>query len=59
MQLIAPLWPLQRWGLNIVGELTLAQGNYTFTVIAVEYFTKWIEAKPLMNVSSATIKKFF
>jgi IS30 family transposase len=35
------------------------QHNYTFTVIAVEYFTKWIEAKPLTNVSSATIKKFF
>jgi hypothetical protein len=25
----------------------------------VEYFTKWIEAKPLTNVSSTTIKKFF
>jgi hypothetical protein len=28
-------------------------------VVAVEYFTKWIEAKPLTNVSSASIKKFF
>jgi hypothetical protein len=54
-----PSWPLQRWGINIVGKLTLAQGNYTFVVIAVEYFTKWIEAKPLTNVSSSTIKKFF
>jgi hypothetical protein len=27
-------------------------------VVAVEYFTKWIEAKPLTNVSSASIKKF-
>jgi hypothetical protein len=35
------------------------QGNYTFVVIAVEYFTKWIEAKLLTNVSSATIKRFF
>jgi hypothetical protein len=35
------------------------QGNYTFAVVAVEYFMKWIEAKPLTNVSSATIKKFF
>jgi hypothetical protein len=35
------------------------QGNYTFTVVAVEYFTKWIEAKPLTNVSSTMIKKFF
>jgi hypothetical protein len=59
VQLIAPSWPLQRWGIDIVGKLTPVQGNYTFTVIAVEYFMKWIEAKPLTNVSFATIKMFF
>jgi hypothetical protein len=35
------------------------QGNYTFVVVAVEYFTKWVEAKPLTKVSSVSIKKFF
>jgi hypothetical protein len=59
IQLTVPSWPLQRWGSDIVGKLTPAQGNYTFTVIAVEYFTQWIEAKPLTNMSSATIKRFF
>jgi hypothetical protein len=59
VQLIAPSWPLQRWGIDIIGKLTPAQGNYTFAVITVEYFTKWIEAKPLTNMSSTTIKKFF
>jgi hypothetical protein len=59
VQLVAPSWPLQRWGIYIVGMLTPAQGNYTFTIIVVEYFTKWIEAKPLTNKSSATIKRFF
>jgi hypothetical protein len=38
--------------------LTPAQGNYTIVVVAFEYFEKWIEAKPLTNVSSASIKKF-
>jgi hypothetical protein len=59
MQLIAASWPLQRWGIDIVGKLTPAQGKYTFAIIAVEYFIKWIEAKLLTNVSSTTIKKFF
>jgi hypothetical protein len=27
--------------------------------VAVKYFTKWVEAKPLTNVSSASIRKFF
>jgi hypothetical protein len=58
-QLIAPSWPLQRWGINIVGKLTPVMGNYTLAVVAVEYFTKWIEAKPLTNMSSASIKKFY
>jgi hypothetical protein len=58
VQLITPSWPLQWWGIDIV-KLSPAQGNYTFVVVAVEYFTKWIEAKPLTNVSSASIKKFF
>jgi hypothetical protein len=52
VQLITLSWPLQRWGIDIVRKLTPAQGNYTFTVVAVEYFTKWIKAKP-------SIKKFF
>jgi hypothetical protein len=43
VQLITPSWPLQRWGINIVGKLTPAQGNYTFAIVAVEYFMKWVE----------------
>jgi transposase InsO family protein len=27
--------------------------------VAVEYFSKWIEAKPLATITSATIQKFF
>jgi hypothetical protein len=49
--------PLQWWGICIVGKLTPAQENYTFAVVAVEYFTKWIEANPVTNVSSTTIQK--
>jgi hypothetical protein len=57
-QLIAPSWSLQRWGINIVGKITPAQGNYTFALVTVEHFTKWVKAKPVTNVSSATIHNF-
>jgi hypothetical protein len=59
VQLIAPSWPLQRLDIDIVNKLTPTLGYYTFAVVAVEYFTKWVEAKPLTNVSSTSIKKFF
>jgi hypothetical protein len=58
-QLITPSWLLQRWGMDIVGPLTTAQGNYKFTVVAVEYFTKWIEVKHLVNIAVAGLKRFF
>jgi hypothetical protein len=50
---------LQRWGINIVGLLTAAQGNYKYAVVVVEYFTKWIEVKPLVTITAVGLKKFF
>jgi hypothetical protein len=58
-KLIAHTWPLQRWGLDIVGPLPTAQGNLKFTFIAVEYFTKWIEARAVSTITSKTAQKFF
>ena len=34
------------------------KGN-KFTVVAIEYFTRWIEAKPLATITSNTVKKLF
>jgi hypothetical protein len=41
-----------------VGPLTTAQGNYKYAVVSVEYFTKWIEAKPLVNIVAAGLGRF-
>jgi hypothetical protein len=58
-QLIQPTWPLQRWGLDLLGPLPPAQGNLKYVVVAVEYFSKWIEVKPLATITSVTVQKFF
>jgi hypothetical protein len=58
-QLIQPTWPLQRWGLDLLAPLLPAQGNLKYVVVVVEYFTKWIEAKPLATITSVTVQKFF
>jgi hypothetical protein len=58
-QLITPTWSLQRWGMDIVGPLPTAQSNFKFAVVAVEYFTKWIEVRFVATITSATIRKFF
>jgi hypothetical protein len=59
IQLIPPVWPFARWGIDIVGPLPTAPENYSHAMVVVEYFTKWVEAKPLLSITSATIQKFF
>jgi hypothetical protein len=58
-QLIQPTWPLQRWGLDLLGPLPPAKGNLRYVVVAIEYFSKWIEAKPLATITSVIVQKFF
>jgi hypothetical protein len=42
-----------------VGPLTTAQGNYKYIVVVVEYFPKWIVAKPLINIAAVGLRRFF
>jgi hypothetical protein len=45
--------------MDIVVPLPTAPDNYTHVVVALEYFSKWVEAKPLLSITLATIQKFF
>jgi IS30 family transposase len=50
---------LAKVGMDLVGPLPTAQGNCRFAAVVVDYFTKWVEAKPLANIKAPTIQKFF
>ena len=45
--------------MDIVGPLPTAQGNLKFAFVAVEYFTKWIEARAVSTITSKTAQKLF
>lgn len=49
---------MQKWGIDIVRQLSTAQGNYKYAIVTLEYFSKWIEVKPVANITVPTIKKF-
>jgi hypothetical protein len=38
--------------MDLVGPLPIAPGNLRYVVVVIEYFTKWIEAKPLPTITS-------
>jgi hypothetical protein len=50
---------IAKMGPRFLGPLPPAQGNSKYVVVAVEYFSKWIEAKPLATITLATVQKFF
>ena len=37
----------------------MAPGNYKYAAVAVEYFSKWIEAKALREITAGALQKFF
>ncbi|KAJ1691406.1 hypothetical protein LUZ63_015561 [Rhynchospora breviuscula] len=58
MQSISSPWPFDVWGIDLLGPFSQGQGNVKFLVVAVEYFTKWIEAKPLATITSQKVVDF-
>ncbi|XP_038693764.1 uncharacterized protein LOC119991491 [Tripterygium wilfordii] len=51
-------WPFSQWGLDLVGPLPRATGDRKWLITATDYFTKWIEAKPLAKITDSETKKF-
>jgi hypothetical protein len=40
------------WDLDLLGPFKKAPGGLTHLLVAVDKFTKWIEAKPLVKIGS-------
>ena len=59
LQTIPITWSFAVWGLDMVGPLQKVPGGYTHLFIAVDKFTKWIEAKPVATITTAKAKEFF
>jgi hypothetical protein len=45
------------WGVDILGPFPAAQHQVKFLLVAVDYFTKWIEAEPVATISAEKVKK--
>ncbi|GKA93614.1 reverse transcriptase domain-containing protein [Tanacetum coccineum] len=47
-----------QWGMDVLGPLPKASRKVKFVIVAIDYFTKWIEAKPLAKTTRHEVKKF-
>nr|GEU91384.1 reverse transcriptase domain-containing protein [Tanacetum cinerariifolium] len=51
MILVTSAWPFMKWGIDIVGPLPEGPGRVKYLIVATDYFTKWMEAKPLATIT--------
>ena len=58
MTTIASPWPFAQWGIDIVGPLPQGKGQVKFLLVAIDYFTKWVEAEALATITEARIRSF-
>ncbi|KAJ0453964.1 putative nucleotidyltransferase, Ribonuclease H [Helianthus annuus] len=55
---VSTAWPFQQWGIDMVGPFPDAPGAVKFIIVAVDYFTKWVEAKALASTIAMIVRKF-
>ena len=53
MHPIVKPWPFRGWAIDIIGQIFPSTSKgHRFILAATDYFTKWVEAVPLKNVTA-------
>ncbi|GKV48140.1 hypothetical protein SLEP1_g54971 [Rubroshorea leprosula] len=55
--LVAP-WPFAQWGLDLLRPFMKGVGGVTHLIVGVDYFTKWVETRPLSSLTSKKVEDF-
>ena len=58
LHLIEPKASFQRIEIDIVGSLIITKKRNRYIIIAIDYFTKWLIAKVIKEVTVKTVSKF-
>ncbi|KAK0603090.1 hypothetical protein LWI29_001292 [Acer saccharum] len=52
-------WSFAMWGLDLIGPMPIgAKGGAKHAIVAVDYFTKWVEAEALVHITEANTTNF-
>ncbi|KAL6328439.1 hypothetical protein AAG906_038314 [Vitis piasezkii] len=56
---LTSLWPFSVWGIDIIGKISPKSSNgHEFILVAIDYFTKWVEAASYAKLTSARVVNF-
>nr|AAY99339.1 pol-polyprotein [Silene latifolia] len=53
---LSPL-PFAQWGMDLLGPFPTASGGRKYLIVAVDYFTKWVEAVAVPAKTTAAVRK--
>nr|CAN74716.1 hypothetical protein VITISV_033046 [Vitis vinifera] len=52
-------WPFSVWGIDIIGKVSpKSSSGHEFILVAIDYFTKWVEAASYARLTSARVASF-
>uniref|UniRef100_A0A2N9I0X7 Uncharacterized protein n=1 Tax=Fagus sylvatica TaxID=28930 RepID=A0A2N9I0X7_FAGSY len=56
---MASPWPFSAWGMDVIGAITpKASNGHEFILVAIDYFTKWVEACSFKNVTQVAVTRY-
>ena len=59
LNVLSAPWPFVMWGIDVIGAIEpKASNGHCFILVAIDYFTKWVETASYANVTRNVVVKF-
>ena len=59
LQALTLPWPCSLWGIDIIGKISpKSSSGHEFILVAIDYFTKWVEAASYARLTSFGVTNF-
>ena len=58
LNLVTSLWSFLQWGMDIVGPLPVVVAQKKFLLVAIDYFSKWLDAEAYASIKDKDVSKF-
>ena len=56
---LAAPWPFSAWGMDVIEPMILNASNcHEYILVAIDYFTKWVEVTSYKSVTQAVVDRF-
>ncbi|XP_019431067.1 PREDICTED: uncharacterized protein LOC109338316, partial [Lupinus angustifolius] len=59
LNVLSAPWPFSMWGMDVIGPIEpKASNGHRFILVAIDYFTKWVEAASYASITRKVVVRF-